>query len=473
MIEKNSLSAWPEITNRWEIEERRGQLRMKSFNSILLCLVYGIVLVLGGVIFKYLEYYETETVEVTEPPEWTHLKALALRDNPPANKDELLSLLTPWLPRACPALPQTTVRALVTRGSQEEAVYEVEVLCPHLHKENVTVVVVYPWSFFDALFFSMTVTTTIGYGHLYPTLPWGRIVCILYSLVGIPLTGILLAMTSNFFGDKLLQLFKSRLSDERQQSSSFIAGATAIYVALGFLVFIFLPSVLLSYLEGWTYVDAVYYSYITLTTIGFGDMVPANGYEGIAKDIYQICLILWIMIGLGYWVMVANFITKALNSKQLTASVKRSAEEMKKLMEQVGLKHHDPAFLRLHSKASLNLMLQLGNILAVQEAENGEAGGMRDDLTDTTSAGPSSPTSPVSPSGIPGISALFGAGLSRTPISHLMGPLKKEYNTNTSSTESISRRPTFESSVSLCDETSLHHTDEKENGEDYKENGRL
>lgn len=47
---------------------------MKSFNSVLLCLVYGIVLVLGGVIFKYLEYYEEEIVDVTEPPEWTQLK---------------------------------------------------------------------------------------------------------------------------------------------------------------------------------------------------------------------------------------------------------------------------------------------------------------------------------------------------------------------------------------------------------------
>lgn len=75
--------------------------------------------------------------------------------------------------------------------------------------------------------------------------------------------------------------------------------------------------------------------------------------------IYQIGLILWIMIGLGYWVMVANFITKALQSKNIALSVKRRAEEMKKLMEQVGLKNHDPAFLRQHSKASINLMLQV------------------------------------------------------------------------------------------------------------------
>ena len=68
---------------------------------------------------------------------------------------------------------------------------------------------------------------------------------------------------------------------------------------------------------------------------------------------------MWIMVGLGYWVMVANFITKALKSKQLKTSMKRSAEEMKKLMQQFSQKNHDPTFLRQHSKATINLMLQV------------------------------------------------------------------------------------------------------------------
>lgn len=404
---------------------------MKLMNSLLLCLVYALFLVFGGVIFMFLEYDVVETRRITEPPQWTRLKDLALREDPPADEDELLSLAH-WLPRACPALSSGTVDAIVTRaGSQAEAIPKVESTCPHLHRVNVTQEVTYMWSFIDALYFSMTVTTTIGYGHLSPQTSWGKIVCILYSLVGIPLTGILLAWTSNFFGDKLLQLFKSRLSDEKQHSHSFIAAATAIYIGLGFLVFIFLPSILFMSMEGWTYLEAVYYSYITLTTIGFGDLVAGYNYEGKASHVYQIGIILWIMVGLGYWVMVANFIAKALKSKHLKTSVKRSAEEMKKLMQQVGMKNHDPTFLRQHSKATLNLMLQLSNVLAIQELENGEVSGVKVDQPDstTTSPGPSSPnsTTPLTPGGIPGISALFGAGLSRgTPLSHLMGPLKKE-----------------------------------------------
>lgn len=47
---------------------------MKSVNSLLLCLVYAIFLMLGGVMFRYLEYEEVTVVEVEEPPEWEKLK---------------------------------------------------------------------------------------------------------------------------------------------------------------------------------------------------------------------------------------------------------------------------------------------------------------------------------------------------------------------------------------------------------------
>lgn len=42
----------------------------------------------------------------------------------------------------------------------------------------------------------------------------------------------------------------------------------------GIAFFIFLPACLFSYFEDWPYVTSVYYSFITLTTIGFGDYVP-------------------------------------------------------------------------------------------------------------------------------------------------------------------------------------------------------
>ncbi|KAE8280214.1 Potassium channel subfamily K member 18 Tresk-2 Two-pore-domain potassium channel TRESK [Larimichthys crocea] len=43
------------------------------------------------------------------------------------------------------------------------------------------------WTFFGSMFFCCTVFTTVGYGEMYPvTLP-GKVVCVLYAMVGIPL----------------------------------------------------------------------------------------------------------------------------------------------------------------------------------------------------------------------------------------------------------------------------------------------
>ncbi len=79
----------------------------------------------------------------------------------------------------------------------------------------------------------------------------------------------------------------SFLKDEQYRDLLF---TTSLILALGTVVYHFL--------EGWTWVDSLYFSVITLTTIGYGDFSPQTD----AGKLFTIC---YIIIGLG---MILSFI---------------------------------------------------------------------------------------------------------------------------------------------------------------------
>lgn len=112
---------------------------------------------------------------------------------------------------------------------------------------------------------------------------------IFYGLVGIPMNGILLTQLGEFFSYAFIKAHRKYKSYKHGQSDYSLkkpmlfetrkvglAAQIFMYLTPGFVMFIFFPAFLFSHYEGWTYDQSVYYAFVTLTTIGFGDLVAGK-----------------------------------------------------------------------------------------------------------------------------------------------------------------------------------------------------
>ncbi|XP_013999468.1 potassium channel subfamily K member 3a [Salmo salar] len=129
------------------------------------------------------------------------------------------------------------------------------------------------WKFAGSFYFAITVITTIGYGHAAPSTDGGKVFCMLYALLGIPLTLVMfqsLGERINTLVRYLLHRLKNCLGMRRTEVSM------VNMVAIGFISCmstLCVGALSFSHFEGWSFFHAFYYCFITLTTIGFGDYV--------------------------------------------------------------------------------------------------------------------------------------------------------------------------------------------------------
>lgn len=114
----------------------------------------------------------------------------------------------------------------------------------------------------------------IGYGHLSPSTTPGRLFCILYAMIGIPLTGILLAAIGGHYSQRLVRGLQ-RARKDRHSRIALVLTATKCLLPWLF-VFLVVPAGFFMWLEEWSFVESFYYCFITLSTIGFGDYVAGK-----------------------------------------------------------------------------------------------------------------------------------------------------------------------------------------------------
>ncbi|XP_025762783.1 potassium channel subfamily K member 2 isoform X2 [Oreochromis niloticus] len=166
------------------------------------------------------------------------------------------------------------------------------------------------WDLSSAFFFAGTVITTIGFGNISPHTEGGKIFCIVYALLGIPLFGFLLAgvgdQLGTIFGKGIDKVEKMFVHGEISQTKIWVI-STLLFVLFGCLLFVALPAAIFKHIEGWSALESLYFVVITLTTIGFGDFV-AGGSDIEYMDYYKPVVWFWILVGLAYFAAILSMI---------------------------------------------------------------------------------------------------------------------------------------------------------------------
>lgn len=249
------------------------------------------------------------------------------------------------------------------------------------------------WNFESAILFAVTVVTTIGYGHVTPKTWEGQIVCICYATLGIPMFLMSVANVSSILGDLFRFLYShifcfvcnAMMKDSEEEEAAKAAkkqkpkavnaaavepetdwelsadgkpkkqaaavvvdsnesddddervSVPLIVVVMIFCLYTGFGGYLFDVLEEWSMVSSCYFSFVSLSTMGFGDYVPglsklASGNDTGRGGRNLLIASIYIFFGMAILAMCFDLIQEGLIHKftligEKTGIIKKEEEE--------------------------------------------------------------------------------------------------------------------------------------------------
>ncbi|KAJ9584751.1 hypothetical protein L9F63_020901, partial [Diploptera punctata] len=224
------------------------------------------------------------------------------------------------------------------------------------------------WNLLQAVFFASTVLTTIGYGNIVPSTFGGRVFCILFALVGIPLTLSVIAAMGHIFATAVSSLYSkvrphlpaappgvTHMNTATKRSLTAVAAVVFLflYLAAGACLFVLWE-------DDWSFFDGFYFCFITMTTIGFGDLVPK-------KPKYMLLCTLYILVGLALTSTIIELVRRqyAQSWRRLQALSGPFADTLRRLGETAGTGIDVTALQKMLTIVSVPRRFQLFSRLSI------------------------------------------------------------------------------------------------------------
>jgi len=122
-----------------------------------------------------------------------------------------------------------------------------------------------------------SILSVSGYGHLAPATTEGRIFCMIFAFFGIPLNLMILKSIGDRIND-VIHYVHYHITVQMSDGDDVTVKTRTIAWTLGFMIMTLLVgAILYSQTQNWTFFEALYFCFVTFSTIGFGDLVPNEG----------------------------------------------------------------------------------------------------------------------------------------------------------------------------------------------------
>ncbi|CAG5134542.1 unnamed protein product, partial [Candidula unifasciata] len=162
----------------------------------------------------------------------------------------------------------------------------------------------------------------------------GQLFCIFYAVIGIPMFATVLVGTGERLQIPIKKVHKGRpwLKNNASRDEKL---KSIVLLSVGTCLLVFIPSLVFDVTQNWSYLESVYYTVITLTTVGFGDLVP--GYfekpaetQTKKENVYRVILGLWILLGLSWGALILSEIGSLLQS-EITSAANQTQQKLSDL----------------------------------------------------------------------------------------------------------------------------------------------
>ncbi|KAH0622617.1 hypothetical protein JD844_025068 [Phrynosoma platyrhinos] len=142
------------------------------------------------------------------------------------------------------------------------------------------------------------------YGNLAPSTVPGQVFCVFYALFGVPLNLAFLNQLGKGLSAHLINLERWFHKPGRARVIQILT--MGLFLMAGTLLFLVFPPMIFSYVEGWSYGEGFYFTFITLSTIGFGDYVVGTDPNKHYISVYRSLAAIWIIFGLAWLALIFN-----------------------------------------------------------------------------------------------------------------------------------------------------------------------